>query len=113
MAFDAITPTRFGAAELAITPLLSTIRTTPALTLDLLKDFDIANNGTGTAFVSVYLVPAGGSPDSSNLLIPGVRLPPASVFQWSGTQVLDAGATIQAKSTLANVTMTASGGNAA
>lgn len=112
MAFDAITPTRFGASELAITPTLTTIRTTPALARDILKSVDVANNGASVAVVDVYLVPSGGSADSSNMLIPGASIPINTIFQWTGTQVMDAGATIQARSSIASVTLTASGGEA-
>ena len=112
MAFDVITPTRFGAAELAIAPTLTTIRTTPVLARDILKTIDIANNGAAAATVSVYLVPSAGTAGASNLLIPAVIIPRNSIFQWSGAQVTSAGATIQARSSIAGVTLTASGGEA-
>ena len=112
MAFDAITPARFGSGELAISPALTTIRTTPVHARDILKTIDVANNGTGAASVAVYLVPSGGSADSSNRLVPSVSIPKNTIFQWTGTQVMDEGATIQANSTIADVTLTASGGEA-
>jgi hypothetical protein len=110
MAFDAITPTRFGASELAISPALTTIRTTPTHARDILKGVDIANNGISTAAVSVYLVPSGDVAGADNLLVPAVQIPVNTIFQWTGTQVTDAGATIRANSSIAGVTLTASGG---
>lgn len=112
MAFTRIVPTRFGGAELDISPTLTTIRTTPSNSRDLLKTMDIANNAAGVAVVSVYLVPSGDSASADNIIIPGVSIPANTSLQWSGTQVLDAGAAIQATSSIANVAITASGGNA-
>lgn len=112
MAFDVITPARFGSSELAISPTLTTIRTTPALTRDIVKTLDIANNNTATAKVSVYLVPSGDVADNDNVIIPTVEIPGNSVLQWSGAQVLEAGGKIQATSTVADVCLTASGGEA-
>lgn len=112
MAFDVITPIRFGSSELAISPSLTTIRTTPVLTRDIVKTIDIANNNTLAALVTVYLVPSGGTADASNILIPGVSIPKNSIFQWSGAQVIEAGAKIQGKSTISSVTLIASGGEA-
>ena len=112
MAFNRITPTRFGSDDLDIAPTLTTIRTTPTAARDILKSLDIANNNAGTATVEVYLVPSGGSADASNMLIPSVQIPPNTIFQWTGTQVMNAGATIQARSDVASVTLIASGGEA-
>ncbi len=112
MAFDVITPARLGGAELAVSPTLTTLRTTPALTRDIVKTIDIANNGTMTAKVTLYLVPTGGTAGADNVLIPNVSIPKNSIFQWSGAQVTNAGATVQATSTIAGVSVTISGGEA-
>ncbi len=112
MAFTRISPTRFGASELDISPTLTTIRTTPTYCRDLIKSMDIANNAAVAAQVSVYLVPSGDTAGADNLLIPAMSIPANSVFQWTGTQVTNAGATIQATSSVAGVTLTASGGEA-
>lgn len=112
MAYGRITPTRFGSSELAVSPNLTTIRTTPTFARDILKTLDIANNNAAPVTVSVYLVPSGGTADASNRLIPAVLIPANSVFQWSGTQVLNAAATIQATASTTGVTLQASGGEA-
>lgn len=112
MAFDVITPTRFGASELAITPALTTIRTTPTHARDVLKSVDIANNNATAAIVSVYLVPSGDVADADNMLVPAVSIPANTIFQWTGTQVMNSGAAIQANSSVAGVTLTVSGGEA-
>lgn len=112
MAFTRIVPARFGAAQLATSPTLTTIRTTPAGVRDLIKTMDIANNNGAAVTVSVYLVPSGGTADASNRLVPGVSIAANSVFQWSGTQIMEAGGTIQATASTTDVTLTASGGEA-
>jgi hypothetical protein len=96
---------------LDISPTLTTIRTTPSATQDILKTIDIANNGAGDAVVSAYLIPSGGSADADTCLLPAITIPVNTVLQWSGMQVLDAGATIKATADIAGVTFTASGGN--
>lgn len=112
MAFRIITPTRFGSSELDVLPTLTTVRTTPASTRDLVKDIDISNNTSTTVTVDVYLVPNGDSAGADNMLIPGVSIPGHSIFQWTGTQILNAGSTIQAGASVAGVTLTVSGGEA-
>ncbi len=112
MAFTRISPVRFGASELAISPALTTISTTKAFSRDIVKSMDIANNAAVSAKVSVYLVPDGDTAGDDNILIPDISIPAHSIFQWTGTQVLDSGATIQAAASVAGVTLTASGGTA-
>ncbi len=110
MAFDVITPVNMGQAELTVG--LATIRTTPADSRDLVKQIDISNDNLQVAEVDVYLVPDGGVPDASNLLIPSVKIPAKTILSWAGLQVLDAGAAIQASASVSDVTITISGGNA-
>ena len=110
MAFDVITPVKLGQGEIGLT--ISTFRTTPALSLDMVKNIDVANNGASAAIVSVYLVPSGGSADDTNILLPAISIDQNSILQWTGVQVLDAGDTIQAISSIVDVALHVSGGNA-
>lgn len=112
MAFDVITPTQLGQGQVATSPSYTTLRTTPDYAKDIVKSIDIANNNASTITASVYLVGSGGSPDNTNRLIPSVSILPNTIFQWTGTQVIDAGATIQANASTAGVTVTVSGGEA-
>ena len=112
MAFNAVNPVKLGVGEAAITPLLTTYRTTPALSRDIVKSIDIANNGTAEAVVSLHLVPVGDVAGNDNILIPSITAQANSIFQWTGTQVLNAGDTIQAQSSVASVCVTVSGGEA-
>ena len=110
MAFDTITPIRMGQGEI---PLAAGVMyTVPYLQLDILKSIDIANTNAAPSRASIYLVPSGGVPSSANVIIPNVLIPGYGIFQWSGTQVMDAGWTIQAISSVSGVSFNASGGGA-
>ena len=112
MAFNAINPVKLGVGEAAITPLFTTYRTTPALSRDIVKSIDIANNGALAAVVSVHLVPAGSVAGDDNILVPAITMQSYSIFQWTGTQVLNEGDKIQAQSSGTGVCLHFSGGEA-
>lgn len=110
MDFRRITPEQLGRG--AVTAVLATYRTTPALSRDLVKCIDLCNTTAAVLTATVYLVPSGGTAAASNTLVPTVQIPPNGVFQWTGLQVLNAGDTIQALSSGAGVTINISGGKA-
>ena len=76
MAFDVITPTKFGQA--AITTGVTTLYTVPASTRALLKEFSIANTTAAAINVRVFLVPSAGSAGTGNAFLYDV--PPAVVL---------------------------------
>lgn len=111
MAYQLVTPVKLGQAAIGITT--STLYTVPAATRTYLKDLDICNTSSTTSqTVTVYLVPSAGTAGAANTLIPGVNIPPNGMFQWSGTQVMDTGDTIQVVSSGTTITISASGGEA-
>lgn len=112
MAFDAIVPVNLGRGSVDVSPTVTTFRITPTLSRDILKTLDISNTGVVVRRVTVYLVPDGGSPGSSNALIPEVEVQGNGVFQWSGAQVLEEGDSIQATANGSGLTLHASGGEA-
>ena len=67
MAFDVITPTKFGQA--AITTGVTTLYTVPASTRALLKEFSIANTTGAAINVRVFLVPSAGSAGTGNAFL--------------------------------------------
>ena len=110
MAFQVVTPVKLGQAAIAIT--LATLYTTPALTRTFVKDIDIGNTTAAAVSVSVYLVPSGGSSTSATILVPAVSIPANSIFQWTGTQILNAGDFIQTIASAVGCTINASGAEA-
>jgi len=110
MAFDVITPTKLGQA--AITTGVTTLYTTPVSTRAFVKDMDIANTTAGALNVRVFFVPSAGSAATTNALFYDVSIPAATTIQWLGTQIMNAGDTIQIQASGAGLTITASGAEA-
>ena len=93
--FQSTVPNQLGQAQ--VTAALATLYTVPASTRTYLKDIDVSNQGPNPATITVWLVPSGGAPGVGNAvaLLPGVAVPVAGVVQWTGSQVLLPGASIQ------------------
>lgn len=70
---------------------------------------DIANTTGGALSISLYLVPVGGTPSASNMLLPAVSIAANTALQWKGEQVLNAGDFIQAIGSATGLTMNISG----
>jgi hypothetical protein len=106
-AFQVVTPAKF--CQLAIGTTLTLGYTVPNLTLAYLKDIDIPNTTGAAILVTVYI---GNGAVSSNVLIPSVTIPAFSIFQWTGTQILNAGDMIQAVASALGCNLIASGATA-
>ena len=112
MAYQNITPLQLGQA--AITTSYTTIYTVPSspATRTYVKDIDIINTTSATINIYVSLVPSGGTAGTSNALFYNTPLPLNTIVQWAGSQVLNAGDTIQVKASAVGCTITVSGGEA-
>jgi hypothetical protein len=108
--YQAITPLQLGQA--AITTSYATIYTVPTGTRTYLKDFDIINTTSAIVYIYVSLVPSLGTAGTDNALMYYNALPAYTTMQWTGSQVLNAGTTIQVKASAVGCTITASGGEA-
>lgn len=108
--FNLVTPKRLGQA--AMTTSYVSVYTTPAATKTYLKEFDIINTTAAIVYIYVSLVPSGGTAGTSNALFYYNALPAYTTMQWSGSQVLDEGDTIQVKASAVGCTITISGGEA-
>jgi len=108
--YQSITPLQLGQA--AVTTSYATIYTVPASTRTYLKDFDIINTTGAIVYVYVSLVPSAGTAGTGNALMYNNALPAYTTMQWTGSQVLNAGTTIQVKASAVGCTITASGGEA-
>jgi hypothetical protein len=109
--YQAITPLQLGQA--AITTSYATLYTVPASTRTYLKDFDIINTTGAIVYIYVSLVPSAGTAGTGNALMYNNALPAYTTMQWTGSQILNAGTTIQVKASAVGCTITASGGEAA
>jgi hypothetical protein len=77
--------------------------TAPTLTVADISSATATNVTNGTAAITVYLVPSGGSPTAANTIVQSRNVPPnASVQLWEliGQKVLP-GSSIQAQATSA------------
>lgn len=113
MAFQNITPVKLGQSAMPIATAV--LYTVPANTRAFIKDIDICNTSTTVLYATVYLVPSGGIAGTSNMLIPSFPINPAlsgGMFQWGGSQILNAGDTIQIMGSAAGLTINASGAEA-
>jgi hypothetical protein len=112
MAFNNITPLQLGQAEL--TTAYTTLYTVPASpsTRTFVKDMDIINTTAATISVYVHLVPYGSAATTANALFYAVSIPPNTIMQWAGSQIINSNATIQIKASAVGCTITASGGEA-
>jgi len=109
MAYDLITPAKLGRGAISASPTVDTIYTTPSGIRSIVKDIDLSNTTAAAINVTVYLVESGGSPGAANTLIPNVSVPGYGIFQWSGSQVLNAGDSIRTTASAAGSTINASG----
>ena len=110
MAYNNITPVKLGQA--AITTGYTTIYTVPTSTRTFVKDLDIVNTTAASIGIYVSLVPSGGTAGTSNALFYNTPLPSNTIVQWAGSQILNAGDTIQVKASTTGCTITVSGAEA-
>ena len=110
MAFETITPVRFGQA--AITTSAATLYTTPASTRALVKEISVVNTTGAAATFDIYLVPSAGTAGTANALFYEMSLESKGTLQWNGLQILNAADTIQVKASVTGLTVVASGGEA-
>lgn len=110
MAFQNIVGTRLGQG--AITTSYAPVYTVPPATRAYIKDFDICNTTSSTAYVYVSLVAIGATAGTDNAILYNAMIPAYSTLQWSGTQILNAGGTVQVKALATGCSITVSGGEA-
>jgi hypothetical protein len=112
MAFQNITGLQLGQA--AVTTGYTTIYTTPSnpATRTYIKDITIANTTASPINIYVSIVPSAGTAGASNAIFYGNALPGATTVQWTGSQIMDSGSTIQVKASAVGCTISATGGEA-
>lgn len=95
-----------------MTTSYTTAYTVPDVTRTYLKDFDIINTTATAVRIYVHIVPFGSLTGTSNALMYNNVLPPYTTMQWTGSQIMNPGDTIQVKGSAAGCTITISGGEA-
>lgn len=108
MAFQDITGIQI--AQAAITAVYATIYTVVVDQRLYVKDIDVCNTTAGALTVTIHLVPNGDTALVANALFYGSSVAANDNLQWTGTQIMNAGDTIQVKASGAGLTITISGG---
>ena len=108
--YQNVIPLRLGQA--AITTGYTTLYTVPAGARTYLKDFDIINTTAAIVYIYVSIVPTAGTAGTDNALFYSNALPANTTMQWTGSQVMMTGDTLQVKASAVGCTITASGGEA-
>ena len=104
-----IKPTKLGQAAVG-TGAGTLVYTAATGITTIVKCFDVCNTTASVITVSIHLVVSAGSASTANALVYAVSVPGSGTFQWTGTQVLDAGGFIQAIAASAGLTINAAGG---
>ena len=108
--YQVVTPTSLGQA--ALTTSIATIYTAPKLTRAFFKQMSVANTTAAPITVNIHLVPYGSAATTANAIYYGYSIAANTTLNWTGTHILDAEGTIQAKASATGITLTASGGEA-
>jgi len=108
--YQNVIPLRLGQA--AMTTSYTTLYTTPLVTRTYVKDFDIINTTGATVRIYVHIVPSGSLTGTANAVLYNNALPAYTTMQWTGSQIMNPGDTIQIKASAVGCTITASGGEA-
>jgi len=87
-----------------------TLYTVPTGAQMAIVDMEICNTGGAPATFYISLVAANDSAGASNAIFYAAPIPGNTTVQWTGQQVLNAGGTVQAYASSANVSFRIGGG---
>lgn len=79
-------------------------------TRTFVKDINVCNTTSGAISIYIHFVPSGGTADTTNPLYYAYSLAANTTLRWTGTQILNAGATIQVKASATGCSVIISGG---
>jgi hypothetical protein len=75
-----------------------------------LNDIEICNTSSSPQTFTIYLVPSGGTASAANALFYNASIPANTTVQWTGSQILGAGASMQAVASATSVSIMVSAG---
>lgn len=110
MAYNDITPMKLGQA--AIGTSTTTLYTVPPSKRAFVKNLDFVNTSAGSLTYRIFLVPSAGTAGTDNAIFYDFPIDSKENIQWTGTQILNEGDTIQVQSSGTGITVTASGAEA-
>jgi len=110
MAYQNVVGNKLAQAEMPTTYV--TVYTVPPNTRTYVKDIDICNTTAGSLRFYVNLVPSGKTAVAANGLFYNAPINANTTVQWTGSQILTAGDTIQVKASAAGISISVTGGEA-
>ena len=103
-------------AQVAVGTSLATVYIVPDNTQIYVKDICICNTNTSKIHIDLYLVPkgrtAGTTGSNANALFYNLDVDSHTTTHWTGTQILNAGDTIQVLAAATGLVLTISGAQA-
>jgi hypothetical protein len=90
----------------------ATLYTVPTGYSFTLTDLEICNTSGSSQTFTIYIVPSGGTASASNALFYSAPIKGNTTVQWTGSQSLDVGSSIQASASATSVTFMVNGGKA-
>jgi hypothetical protein len=108
--FQVVTPKKLGQA--ALTGTIAIVYTAPAQSRAFFKQMSVANTTSAAITVNIHLVPYGVAVATANAIYYEYSIAANTTLNWTGTHILNAGDSIQAKASTTGITLTASGGEA-
>lgn len=110
MKFQDITGTRL--TQSPVTTSYVSIYKVPTDTRTYVKDIDVCNTSSSPVGIYISLVPSGESAGTDNALFYNALIPGNSTLQWTGSQIMLAGDTIQVRASATGCSVTITGGEA-
>jgi hypothetical protein len=111
MAFQNVVGNKLAQAEMN-TAGYETIYTTPLLTRTYVKNIDICNTNGSVQRFYIHLVPKGNPANAGNSLFYNAPINGNTTVQWTGSEILTAGDTIQVQGSAAGIAVSITGGEA-
>ncbi len=109
--FQDIVGLRLGRGQLSAS--YATIYTCPADKRAYIKDINLCNTHSGKHHAYVAIVPSGDTVGAQHEILSNFGIDAYTTHRWTGTQILNAGDTIQVKASTANyITVYISGAEA-
>lgn len=110
MAFQNVIGNKLAQAEM--TTSYETIYTTPASTRTYIKTLDICNSTANVERFYIHLVARGESASTANCLFYNAPINGNTTVQWTGSEIVTPGDTIQVKASAAGIAISITGGEA-
>ena len=110
MAYQNVIGTRLAQAE--TTTSYATVYTVPPVSRTYVKNIDICNTTSGVLRFYIHFVNTGHTASTTNALFYNVPINANTTVQWTGTELMNAGDTIQIKGSATGIAISISGGEA-